>query len=38
LKALNYMCVTASFIDSDWTMHKKNTKFNQIPNHKGETI
>jgi hypothetical protein len=32
------MCVTASFIDFDWTMHKKILKFNQIPNHRGETI
>jgi hypothetical protein len=24
---INYMCVTASFIDSDWTMHKKILKF-----------
>jgi hypothetical protein len=38
LQNINYMCVTASFIDSDWTIHKKILKFNQIPNHRGETI
>jgi hypothetical protein len=35
---INYMCVTASFIDYDWTFHKKILKFNQIPNYRGETI
>jgi len=38
LQNINYMCVTASFIDSDWTIHKKILKFNQILNHRGETI
>jgi hypothetical protein len=38
LQNINYMCVTVSFIDSDWTMHKKILKFNQILNHRGETI
>jgi hypothetical protein len=38
LQNINYKCVTASFIDSDWTMHKKILKFNQISNHRGETI
>jgi len=35
---INYICVTASFINSDWTMHKKILKFCLISNHWGETI
>jgi hypothetical protein len=38
LHNLNYMCVTAHFIDSDWIMHKKILKFCPIPDYKGETI
>jgi hypothetical protein len=38
LQNLNYMVVTASFIDSDWIMHKKIIKFNLISSHKGENI
>jgi hypothetical protein len=30
LQNFNYMVVTASFIDSDWRMHKKIIKFNLI--------
>jgi len=26
LQNINYMCVTVSFIDSNWAMHKKNTQ------------
>jgi hypothetical protein len=38
LQNLNYMVVTASFIDFDWRMHKKIIKFNLISSHKGENI
>jgi len=38
LQSLNYMVVTANFIDSDWKMHKKIIKFNLISSHKGENI
>jgi len=38
LQNLNYMVVTASYIDSDWRMHKKIIKFNLISSHKGENI
>jgi len=32
------MVVTASYIDSNWRMHKKVIKFNLISSHKGENI
>jgi hypothetical protein len=35
---LNYMCITAYFIDSDWNLHKRILNFCLIPNHKGDTI
>jgi len=35
---LNYMCITAHFIDSDWNLHKRILNFCLIPNHKCETI
>jgi hypothetical protein len=38
LQNLNYMVVTASYIDSSWRMHKKIIKFNLISSHKGENI
>jgi hypothetical protein len=38
LQNLNYMVVTASYIDSDLRMHKKIIKFNLISSHKGENI
>jgi hypothetical protein len=38
IQNLNYMCVTAYFIDCDWVLHKKIMKFCLVPNHKGETI
>jgi hypothetical protein len=38
IQNLNYMCVTAHFIDCDWVLHKKILKFCLIPNHKGDTI
>jgi hypothetical protein len=36
LQNLNYMVVTASYIDSNWRIHKKVIKFNLISSHKGE--
>jgi hypothetical protein len=38
LQNLNYMCITAHFIDCNWIMHKKILKFCLVPNHKGGTI
>jgi hypothetical protein len=35
---LNYMCITANFIDSDWNLHKRIINFCLISNHKGQTI
>jgi hypothetical protein len=38
IQNLNYMCVTAHFIDCDWVLHKKIVKFYLVSNHKGETV
>ena len=38
IQNLNYMVVTAHFIDGDWTYQKKILNFCPIPNHKGDTI
>ncbi|KAG2712806.1 hypothetical protein I3760_04G143400 [Carya illinoinensis] len=38
IQNLNYMCLTAHFIDSSWKLHKRILNFCMIPNHKGETI
>jgi hypothetical protein len=38
LQNLNYMVVTASYIDSNWRMYKKAIKFNLISSHKCENI
>ena len=38
LQNLNYMCLTAHYIDSEWKLHKKILNFCQVPNHKGDTI
>ncbi|KAG2711418.1 hypothetical protein I3760_04G076400 [Carya illinoinensis] len=35
---LNYMCLTAHFIDKNWKLQKKIINFCLIPNHRGETI
>lgn len=35
---INYMVLTAHFIDCDWKLHKKILSFSQIENHKGDTI
>lgn len=38
IQNMNYMCVTAHFIDDGWELHKKILSFALIPDHKGETI
>jgi len=38
LQQVNYMCVTAHFIDSSWKYHKKILNFCPISSHKGESI
>ena len=38
IQNINYMCLTAHWIDSGYNLHKRNINFCQIPNHKGETI
>ncbi|BBH01845.1 BED zinc finger [Prunus dulcis] len=35
---LNYMCLTAHYIDDQWRLHKKILNFCTIVNHKGDTI
>ena len=35
---LNYICLTAHFIDSDWKIHKRIFSFCLVENHKGETL
>jgi hypothetical protein len=35
---LDYMSITAHFIDYDWKLQKKIISFRQVPDHKGETI
>ncbi|XP_062145383.1 zinc finger BED domain-containing protein RICESLEEPER 1-like [Alnus glutinosa] len=35
---LNYMCITAHFIDNNWNLHKRILNFCLLCNHKGETI
>jgi hypothetical protein len=38
IQNLNYMCVTAHFINGDWMLHNKIIKFCLISNHSGDTI
>ncbi|XP_077240361.1 zinc finger BED domain-containing protein RICESLEEPER 2-like [Tasmannia lanceolata] len=38
LQRVNYMCLIAHYIDSDWKLHKKIIKFCPISSHKGEAI
>nr|KJB76715.1 hypothetical protein B456_012G102500 [Gossypium raimondii] len=38
LQRVNYLCITAHFIDNDWKLNKKILKFCPISNHKGESI
>ncbi|KAL6552013.1 hypothetical protein OROGR_008167 [Orobanche gracilis] len=35
---INYMVITAQFIDYGWKMHKRILKFCVVPNHNGRTI
>ncbi|CAN1215282.1 Putative AC transposase [Linum perenne] len=38
IKQMNYMCLTAHFIDRDWKLRKKIIGFRQVFSHKGTTI
>ncbi|XP_024033118.1 zinc finger BED domain-containing protein RICESLEEPER 1-like [Morus notabilis] len=38
IQNINYMCLTAHWIDEDWNMQKRIINFIQVPNHKGETV
>ncbi|XP_060672818.1 zinc finger BED domain-containing protein RICESLEEPER 2-like [Ziziphus jujuba] len=38
IQNINYMSLTAHYIDSNWMLHKRILNFCVIPNHKGETI
>lgn len=38
IQNLNYMCLTAHFIDDDWKLQKRIINFGQVEDHKGETI
>ena len=35
---LNYMCITAHFIDDEWKLHKRIISFVPVSSHKGEYI
>ncbi|KAG7948001.1 hypothetical protein I3843_14G123500 [Carya illinoinensis] len=38
IQNINYMCVTAHFIDNNWKLHKRIISFVRISDHKGATI
>ncbi|PRQ26489.1 putative ribonuclease H-like domain-containing protein [Rosa chinensis] len=38
IQNINYMVLTAHFIDLNWKLHKRILNFCVIPNHKGKTI
>jgi Domain of unknown function (DUF4413) len=38
IQNLNYMCLTAHWIDSDWKLNHKILNFCVVPDHKGDTI
>lgn len=38
IQNLNYMVVTAHFIDDDWKLHKQILNFCSVVNHIGDTI
>lgn len=38
IQNINYMCLTAHWIDDDWCLHKMILNFKQVVNHKGITI
>lgn len=38
LQNINYMCLTAHYVDSEWTLQKRILNFCQISSHKGEAV
>ncbi|KAI8550331.1 hypothetical protein RHMOL_Rhmol06G0097100 [Rhododendron molle] len=38
IQNLNYMCLTAHFIDDNWKLHKRILNFCIVDDHKGDTI
>ena len=38
IQRLNYMCITAHFIDNEWKLHKKILSFVPLTSHRGEYI
>ena len=38
MQIVNYLCITAHFIDNDWKLNKKILNFCPISSHKGESI
>ena len=38
IQNIDYMCVTAHFIDANWTLHKRIIGFFMVPNHRGDTV
>ena len=38
IQNLNYMCLTAHFIDDDWKLQKRIINFCQVEDHKGDTL
>ena len=38
IRQINYLCLTAHYVDSEWSLQKRILNFVQIPNHKGDTI
>ena len=38
IQNINYMCLTAHWIDSEWKIHKRIINMIQVANHKGEMI
>ena len=38
IQQINYMCITAHFIDDQWKLHKKIISFVLVSSHKGEFI
>ena len=38
IQNINYMSLTAHYIDSDWMLQKRILSFCVLPNHKGDTI
>ncbi|XP_073152733.1 zinc finger BED domain-containing protein RICESLEEPER 2-like [Henckelia pumila] len=38
IQNINYMVVTAHFLDNDWKLHKRILNFTKITNHSGEEI